>query len=61
MRGQGSESPRRDSLTEEQEREPELEKGMKKRGKETESSTDSSPSLVHKSILYPQGLCSDPN
>lgn len=30
---QGSESPRRDSLTEEQEREPELEKGMKKKRK----------------------------
>lgn len=34
-RVQGSESLRRDSETEDQEREPELEKGMKKRGKET--------------------------
>lgn len=36
MRGLGSESPRRDSVTEVQERELDLEKGMKKRGKETE-------------------------
>lgn len=34
-RVQGSESLRRDSETEEQEKEPNLEKVMKKRGKET--------------------------